>query len=105
MNSLEDVKPHGNEASWSAAAANLGEDAHAAIQQLLDLVELDVLASDAHGLEEIEATIVNRTDQIAGKIIALHVQRAVDDSRTSGRDKEIASSHPKLRLPDLYRGF
>lgn len=82
---------------------DLREQARQRISQLTILLDEIEPARDASDLERIEAEIIAETDQVAGLIVAVHVQAAVDTAQGSGRTKELLESHPKNHKSDGSR--
>jgi hypothetical protein len=65
------------------------EQAREAIRALEALLECAQPPSDAEQLEALETQIVRQTDRVAGLIIAVHVQAAVNDPRTAEQSAEL----------------
>ena len=81
--------------SGLSTSRDLREQAYAAIQRLNDLLDTSEAPVDAQQLEVLEAEIVRATDGVAGLIIGVHVQAAIDDAESSGRSKDLVNSHTK----------
>lgn len=78
-----------------STGCDLHKQAYEAIQRLSDLLDTSKESVDAHQLEALEAEIVRASDHVAGLIIGVHVQAAVDEAENSERSKELANNHPK----------
>ena len=78
-----------------AMNADLREQAREAIRQLEGLLDSSEPALDAEQLETLEARIVRETDRVAGLVIGLHVQAAIDDLQTSEQSQKLVRDHPK----------
>ena len=78
-----------------STGGDLHHQAHEAIQRLNHLLETSEAPADAKQLEALEAEMVSATDRVAGLIIGVHVQAAVDDAESSARSKDLVNSHPK----------
>jgi len=82
---------------------HLFEQAREAIRAMEVLLDCSQPPNDPGQLEALEARIVRGTDRVAGLIIALHVQAAVDDPRTSEQSAELVRAHPKRFKSDGAR--
>ena len=79
----------------SLKSADLREQAREEIRRLEGLLDSSEPALDAQQLETLEARVVRQTDRVAGLIIGVHVQAAVDDPQTSERSKQLVRDHPR----------
>jgi hypothetical protein len=79
------------------------EQAREAIRALEALLICSQLPTDAAEIEALEAQIVRETDRIAGLIIALHVQGAIESPQTAKQIAEIVRAHPKRFKSDGRR--
>jgi len=79
----------------SLKKTDLREQVREAIRGLEGLLESSEPVGDPQQLETLEANIVRQTDRVAGLIIGVHVQAAVDDPQTSEHSKQLVRDHPR----------
>ncbi len=79
------------------------EKARETIRALEALLSCSQLPIDAAELEALEVQIVRETDRVAGLIIALYVQAAIETPRTAEQTAELVRAHPKRFKSDGRR--
>jgi len=79
------------------------EQAREAIRALEALLDCSQPPGNAEQLEALEAQVVCQTDRVAGLIIAVYVQAAVNDPRTAERSATLVAAHPNRFKSDGHR--